>query len=81
MERKNQRGGEIKMDVGEGTETLLKKGREVACERDRKGEERWRQVWQETRGLLETSECHLPWGCGPVSVRDALSMQSGTRSS
>ena len=42
MERKTQRGGGIKTDVGGGTETLPKNGEEVACERDRR-EERWRQ--------------------------------------
>ena len=38
MERRTQRGGGIKTDVGGGTETLPKKGEEVACERDRRGE-------------------------------------------
>lgn len=70
MERKTQRGGGIKTDVGGGTETLPKNGEEVACERDRR-EERWRQVWQKTSGLLETRKCHPPWGCGCVIVRDA----------
>lgn len=43
MERKTQRGGGIKTDVGGGTETVPENGEEVACERDRR-EERWRQV-------------------------------------
>lgn len=72
--------GKIKMGTGEGVQRhLQREDRKVVCETDRKGE-RWRQVWQETRGLSETRKCHVPWSCSPVTVRDALILQSGTRS-
>lgn len=66
---------------GHGRGAKRHEGGKVVCERDRKEGEKWRQVWQQTRGLLETGKCHLPWSCGPVTVRDALSVLSGTRSS
>ena len=72
------RGRPIKTDTGAGhRDTKI----ERLFVRDRKEEEKWRQIWQQIRGLLETRKCHPPWSCGPVTVRDALSAQSGTQSS
>lgn len=57
------------------------KDRKAVWERDRKEEEKWKQVWQQTRGPLKKRKCHPPWSHSPVTVSDALCVLSATRSS
>lgn len=71
-------GRPIKMVTGAGyRDTKI----ERRFGRDRKEEEKWKQVWQQTRGPLKTRKCHPPWSHSPVTVSDALCVLSATRSS